>query len=129
FWSVWGDVRTNTAQVFLSALLLPHQAYLMSDAILRTVYRKLISRKKLLEWVTAADAERTARNDLSSMFRFMWQAELLALLAIVVTFIVDRAALPVAAAVGLVWLTAPAIAWWLSRPRPAERKLLNAEDM
>jgi len=129
FWSLWGDVRTNTAQVFLSALLLPHQAYLMTDAILRTIYRKLFSRKKLLEWVTAADAERDSRNDLSSMSRFMWPAELLALLGIVLTLIVHRAALPLATGFGLVWLTAPLVAWWVSRPRPAERKLLNAEDM
>ncbi len=128
FWSVWGDVRTNTAQVFLSALLLPHQAYLMSDAILRTIYRKLISRKKLLEWVTAADAERSARNDLSSMLRFMWPAELLTLLVVALTLIVHPAALPVAGAVGLTWITAPLIAWWLSKPRRKERKLLNAED-
>jgi cyclic beta-1,2-glucan synthetase len=81
FWSVWGDVRTNTAQVALSIVLLPHQAYLMTDAIIRTIYRKLISRKKLLEWVTAADAERAARHDLAAFFRFMLPAELLALLA------------------------------------------------
>ncbi|HEX3281941.1 MAG TPA: hypothetical protein VHR36_11980, partial [Pyrinomonadaceae bacterium] len=128
FWSLWGDLRTNTAQVFLSVLLLPHQAYLMVDAILRTVYRKLISRKKLLEWVTAADAERTARNNLNSIFRFMWPAELLSVLAILLTFIVHRDALPVAAAVGFVWLTSPVIAWWVSTPRAAERKLLNPED-
>ena len=41
FWSVWGDVRTNTAQVALSLVFLPHQAYLMCDAIVRTIYRKL----------------------------------------------------------------------------------------
>ena len=62
FWSVWGDVTTNTTQVILSIVFLPHQAYLMTDAIVRTIYRKLVSRKKLLEWVTAADAERSARN-------------------------------------------------------------------
>ncbi|MGI8836691.1 MAG: GH36-type glycosyl hydrolase domain-containing protein [Pyrinomonadaceae bacterium] len=128
FWSVWGDVRTNTAQVFLSALLLPHQAYLMTDAILHTVYRKLISRKKLLEWVTAADAERTARNDLSSMFRFMWPAELLTVLAVVLTFVLQPAALPIAGAVALVWITSPLIAFWVSKPRPHEHKLLSAED-
>ena len=86
FWSVWGDVRTNTAQVALSIVLLPHQAYLMTDAIVRTIYRKLISRKKLLEWVTAADAERAARHDLAAVIRFMWPAELLALLAVALTF-------------------------------------------
>ncbi len=79
FWSVWGDVTTNTAQVALSLIFLPHQAYLMTDAIVRTVYRKLISRKKLLEWVTAADAEKDARRDLAAFFRFMLPAELLTL--------------------------------------------------
>lgn len=128
FWSVWGDVRTNTAQVVLSVLLLPHQAYLMTDAILRTIYRKVISRKKLLEWVTAADAERTARNDLSSMFRFMWPAELLVLVVVALTMMVHRAALPVAGALGLAWITAPLIAWWVSKPRPLERKLLSDAD-
>jgi len=48
FWSVWGDVRTNTAQVALSVVFLPHQAYLMTDAIVRTIYRKLVSRRSCL---------------------------------------------------------------------------------
>ena len=26
FWSVWGDVRTNTAQVAFAIVFLPHQA-------------------------------------------------------------------------------------------------------
>ena len=81
FWSVWGDIRTNTAQVALSFILLPHQAYLMLDAIVRTLYRKLISRRKLLEWVTAAQAESSARHDLPSFLWFMLPAELLTLAA------------------------------------------------
>ncbi|MGH9906868.1 MAG: GH36-type glycosyl hydrolase domain-containing protein, partial [Pyrinomonadaceae bacterium] len=53
FWSVWFDLRTNTAQVAVSLVFLTHQAYLMLDAIIRTIFRKVISRKKLLEWITA----------------------------------------------------------------------------
>ena len=49
--------KTIPGLVFaLSALLLPHQAYLMLDAIVRTIFRKVFSRKKLLEWVTAQHA-------------------------------------------------------------------------
>src|SRR6185295_19721092 len=104
FWSVWGDVRTNTAQVFLSALLLPHQAYLMADAIVRTVYRKLISRKKLLEWVTAAEAERKARHDLAAFFRFMLPAEFLALLAVALTLVLKPASLTVMSGFVAAWI-------------------------
>ncbi|HKG79582.1 MAG TPA: hypothetical protein VKA78_09185, partial [Pyrinomonadaceae bacterium] len=34
FWSLWGDFRTNAAQIALSFLFLPHQAWLMCDAII-----------------------------------------------------------------------------------------------
>ncbi|HET6853243.1 MAG TPA: hypothetical protein VFH46_13140, partial [Pyrinomonadaceae bacterium] len=71
FYSLWGDFRTNTAQIALSFVFLPHQTWLMCDAIVRSLYRQLISRKKLLEWVTAAEAERSTQNDLGSFVSFM----------------------------------------------------------
>ncbi|MEJ7708439.1 MAG: hypothetical protein WKF84_00905 [Pyrinomonadaceae bacterium] len=58
FWSVWGDVRTNTAQVGLTVSFLAHQAALMVDAIARTFYRKFISHKHLLECHGGAGRER-----------------------------------------------------------------------
>ena len=129
FWSVWGDVRTNTAQVALSLILLPHQAYLMSDAIGRTIYRKLISRKKLLEWVTAADAEKSGRHDLVAFFWFMLPAELLALEALALTWTFRSAALPVAGTFVALWIIAPAVAYWVSTARVTERKILSPDDV
>lgn len=128
FWSVWGDLGTNTAQVALSLVLLPHQAYLMSDAIARTVYRKLFSRKKLLEWVTAADVERSGKHDLRAFFWFMLPAELLALEAGALTLTTRPAALPAMATFVTVWLIAPLVAYWVSQPLHTERAALNAED-
>ncbi|HEY8187972.1 MAG TPA: glucoamylase family protein [Pyrinomonadaceae bacterium] len=129
FWSVWGDVRTNTTQVALSIVFLPHQAYLMADAIVRTIYRKLISRKKLLEWVTAADAERTARRDLAAFFAFMLPAELLALLAIALTLLVRPASSRVMSVFVVAWILSPFVAYWISTVRPPERKLLNFNEI
>ena len=74
FWTVWGDIRTNTFQIILTFLFLPHQAYLMADAIVRTLYRKLISHKNLLEWVSAAEAERSARQDFGGFLFYMMPA-------------------------------------------------------
>src|SRR5687768_201658 len=103
FWSVWGDVRTNTAQFALSVLLLPHQAYLMLDAIVRTIFRKVFSRKKLLEWVTAADAERTAVQELPGFVLFMWPAEFLAAVALIASAILKPSALPVVFVFAVAW--------------------------
>ena len=40
---------------------LAHQAWLMADAIGRTLYRLVVSRRNLLEWVTAAQAQLSSR--------------------------------------------------------------------
>src|SRR5215213_2822196 len=128
FWSRWGDFRTNTAQIALSFVFLPHQAWLMCDAIVRAVYRQLISRKKLLEWVSAAEAERSLRNNLQSFVSFMLPALILTLIAIVLTFSFKPRALPVMGTLFLIWILSPLVAYLVSKPRPAERKLLNEED-
>lgn len=128
FWSVFGDFRTNAAQIALSFVFLPHQAWLMCDAIVRAVYRQLISRRKLLEWVSAAEAERSARNDLGSFITFMLPSLVLTAIALGLTLTLKPRALIVMGPLAVIWLLSPFIAFWVSRPRTKERKLLSAED-
>ena len=64
----------SRAGVFTDRLLttfLAHQAWLMIDAIGRTLFRLFVSHRKLLEWVTAAQAQSAARSDLRSLYRRM----------------------------------------------------------
>jgi cyclic beta-1,2-glucan synthetase len=128
FWSVWGDVRTNTAQVALTISFLAHQSYLMIDAIARTIYRKLISHKKLLEWVTAAQAERASKHDRKAYLRFMWAAELLC--GLTLAFILQQrpASLLVALPFLLAWSLSPLVAHWVSRHKAVEAQVLTAKD-
>src|SRR5256885_2281213 len=87
-----GPAAAGRLPVGLVIGFLAHQACLMSDAIVRTVYRKLISHKHLLEWVTAAKAEQAGKHDPRAFFRFMWPAEAIAAAGLIaVTLIRDRA--------------------------------------
>jgi cyclic beta-1,2-glucan synthetase len=54
---VWDDFGVNSKQVALTLVFLPHQAWLMGDAIARVAYRKLISGKRLLEWAPSDQTE------------------------------------------------------------------------
>src|SRR2546428_2789285 len=110
-------------------MFLPHQAYLMTDAVVRTIYRKLISKKMLLEWVTAADAEKASRNDLSAFIWFMLPAELLALLSLALTLSLKPMSFEVTTAFVTVWVLSPFAAYTLSKIRRLERKLIRAEDV
>jgi hypothetical protein len=71
------NVIASARQSLMSATLLPHQAWLMADAVLRTSWRLLVSRKRMLEWMTAdrlAGLERTPLH----VLRTMWTAPALA---------------------------------------------------
>ena len=127
-WSMWSEFRTNTAQIALSFVFIPYQAYMMADAIVRTLYRQLISRKKSLEWVSAAEAERSVRYDLNSFLLLMLPAEILALVALGLTVGLKPAAIPLIAVLAAVWIASPLIALWASKPRPQVRAVLSAED-
>jgi cyclic beta-1,2-glucan synthetase len=128
FWSVWGDVQTNTAQVAVTITFLAHQSYLMADAIARTVYRKLVSRKHLLEWVTAAQAESASKHDRKAYLRFMWMAEALAGATLALILWLRPEALTVAAPFLFAWALSPLIAHWISRRHIVKEQTLSAKD-
>jgi cyclic beta-1,2-glucan synthetase len=128
FWSVWGDFRTNTAQIALSFVFLPHQTWLMCDAIIRSLYRQLVSRKNLLEWVSAAETEKSTRNDLAACVKLMLPSSVLTLVALGLTFSFKPTALPVMGVLFIIWILSPLIAFWVSKPRSFERRTLSAED-
>ncbi|HEX6185049.1 MAG TPA: glucoamylase family protein [Pyrinomonadaceae bacterium] len=128
FWSVWGDARTNTAQVALMLSFLAHQAYLMCDAVARTLYRKLVSKRHLLEWTTAAQAEAGSAPTLAAAFRFMWPVGLILFAAAALVFALRPDALAAAALFLLAWAASPFVAYWVSRGTEVGREELAAPD-
>jgi cyclic beta-1,2-glucan synthetase len=129
FWSVWGDMRTNTAQLALEVVFLAHQAWLMADAIGRTVYRKLISSRHLLEWQTAAHAEKSSRHDIPAFLRFMWPAQVITFVAAALVIFARARALPLAIPFLLAWALSPVIAFYVSRRRVEDAQELPAKDV
>ncbi|HKR11781.1 MAG TPA: glucoamylase family protein [Pyrinomonadaceae bacterium] len=129
FWTLWGDFRTNTLQIALSFVFVAHQAYLMCDAIIRTMYRKVISRKRMLEWVSSADTERSTKDDFNSFLRFMLPAEILTLIALGLTLALRPDALPVIGVLSAIWLLSPFVAYIVSKPRVDQQETLSPVDV
>ena len=89
----------------------------MTDAVIRTLFRVYVTRRNLLEWVTAAQAKSGVTLTLGSIYRWMSGAVALAVAAGVLVAWVRPQALPVAAPFLLLWLLSPLVAWWISLPR------------
>ncbi|MBD9481519.1 cyclic beta 1-2 glucan synthetase [Pseudomonas sp. PDM14] len=112
----------------LTLVWLPFEAQFSVDAIARTLWRVLISRRHLLQWAPSREVERSARNDLPGLYRLMWIAPALALLAAAL-LLPSPAVLAVASPLLLLWLACPAIAWWLSRPSARSAFSPSAEEL
>lgn len=106
-------LRLFAWQLLLHLAFLPHQAWVNGDAVLRSLYRVYISRRNLLEWTTAAEAERKGGEDYWRRFAPVLLA-LLGLAALVAALNVS--ALAVYAPLLVLWLLAPALAGRVSRP-------------
>ena len=148
--AVGHDAVTSAKQVGVALTFLPHQAWVSADAIVRTLWRLFVTRRKLLEWQTASQAERAAASAGRTPWREMAAAVAATLLIVAVVALVEllRAAgaapgplgagapsdavpprlwLLAASAAPLVmlWLASPAIAGALGIPARRDRQRLS----
>ena len=105
------------SQHFTRALLplvwLPYETWYSLDAIGRTLWRMLLSKRRLLQWQPSREVERGHGHSLAGQYRSMWIAPALAVLLLA---LLPLPALLSAGPFILMWLASPGIAWWLSRP-------------
>ncbi|HEV7822658.1 MAG TPA: cyclic beta 1-2 glucan synthetase, partial [Burkholderiales bacterium] len=123
------SVARHFAQAVFTLAWLPYEAWFSLDAIVRTNWRMLVSRRRLLEWTPSGSStgERTTR--LAATYRRMWPAPLLA--AAGVAWLATRApaSLHMALPILFLWLAAPAIAWSISRPLPPRASRLGESQV
>jgi cyclic beta-1,2-glucan synthetase len=109
------DLRIDLTQSALVVAFLAHQAWLMGDAITRTLWRLYVSRRHLLEWLSAAQATIGLRLDLLGFYRMMAGGVVLAVLAVLVSLLSRSGTWPLAVPLAALWIVSPAIARWSSR--------------
>lgn len=121
-------ISATAGQSLLNTAFLPHQAWMLLDAVFRTLSRMFISHRRLLEWETAAAAERRLGNNLADFARFMLAAPITAIIVFILIVFVHPTALPAAVPILLLWLFAPVIAHWISQPSVRAEKPLTAAE-
>ena len=123
-------VRALGSGLYLLAQLL-QQALMAVDAIVRALYRLLVSRRHLLQWTTAAAAQAAASVDLRVVARGHASEPVVALVLFGLLLAAGTPYPVFSAALCLLWAASPLTTWWVSRPRPAraDAELPPAERM
>jgi cyclic beta-1,2-glucan synthetase len=119
----FADFFQGLQRTILCLVLLPYQAWLACDAILRALYRLIISKKHLLEWTTAAQAKAAASLNPLIFFREMRGGLILSGLSIFVLAVLNPPGLILGSLFFLTWLVSPFYAYMISRP--FEEKILR----
>ncbi len=108
------DLYGGLAQVAVTLTFLAYQAWLMSDAIIRTLVRLFLTKKNMLEWTTAAQAKYAVDFQLPNMYRRMKGGILLAAAAAIALALGRHQGFIASLPFLIAWAAAPAVARWIS---------------
>ena len=131
--AVGRSTASRFVQVVFTLACLPYEAFFSSDAILRTIWRMLVTHKRLLEWSPSGDLDRNNRNvhigNLAGVCRTMWIAPLMVTAAVLYLAVSRPVALAAAWPVLGLWIASPFIAWWISQPLTRRGARLTADQI
>ncbi len=121
--------KALAVQIGLMLAFAPYQAYLMSNAIVKTLVRVLATKKNLLEWVTAADMELALKNDLPSYYRRMWFSPVYGAIIFVLGLYSGGGFVWPGAAAFILWAFGPGIAYHISQPADLKKDVLESDEL
>ncbi len=109
----WRGAADELVRTAIMIAFLPHQAWLSMDAIVRTIYRRKISRRQLLEWQTAEAAGARPDTHQGTRRHMLVISGLSAILMVVMR---AEGSFARAALFLVLWTASPLILVWLSQP-------------
>ncbi|HEX8639302.1 MAG TPA: glucoamylase family protein, partial [Pyrinomonadaceae bacterium] len=124
------EILLSAERITLTIIFTAHQAVSNLNAAALALYRQTISRRKLLEWTTAAQSENNGKAPTSrEFFKLMWTAEVtVAAILILIWLTGDWLDFLIALPFLLAWTISPVIAYRLSLPAGRGGKPISAAD-
>ena len=111
------EVRRGLVRAAVETSLLLNRSGLCLDAIGRSLFRRFVSHKLLLEWQTAASTYGTAKTQESAFILRLAGGSALSGLTATFLALQGGSALVAASPYLLAWAVAPLVAWWLAGGR------------
>jgi cyclic beta-1,2-glucan synthetase len=122
------DFGHVAALIAANLLFLGHQAGVMIDAVVRTIYRLGVSRRNLLEWTTAAQSESGHRQGVTNNYNLMASSVAAGMMAIAIVAFRENGMWLIALPFAVAWFAAPGLAFWMSRSPKLEDTLASSPE-
>jgi cyclic beta-1,2-glucan synthetase len=123
----WQGAGDELMRALVMVALLPHQAWLSVDAIVRVYYRRWVSKRNLLEWRTADRARAEAHIHRNGTLRQLVMISALSA-PLTIVLLLEGEFAPTAFFV-VCWAVSPLLMYWMDKPsRSLARKKLDSEE-
>lgn len=124
-----GVTNKSIRQALFTLICLPYEAFMSTDAIVRTLWRMYGSGKKLLEWNPSNLAQKKNESP-GKLFATMWFAPVLAVGAFAYLVYTHDFTLRlfIAAPFLFIWMVSPVLVWRLNQPVQPIRKALSTDQ-
>ncbi len=126
--AVLSDLLVGAGHTVVVLTFLAHQAWLMGDAVGRTLVRLFLTRRNLLQWVTAAQAKKHSALSPGYFIQRLFGAEILAFTALVLTALLVPSSLVLAGPFLFLWVASPFVARRISIPPVTRSSEVLPED-
>jgi cyclic beta-1,2-glucan synthetase len=110
----WREISHDLLHASIEVAFLPHQAGLSIDAMSRVWYRRLISRRKLLEWTTAQMAQWETSGHERAFYIHMGLVSVFSVALTAILLWIEPLSLIFAAPYLCLWFISPFVARWLN---------------
>lgn len=108
------DQAYTALRAVLRIIMLPYEAYISLDAIIRTLVRVNFTHRRMLEWQTAAESEKHFKNkNLAYYYRKTWVNTAFGIFYFSMPFCQFCAAI----VLGIAWIFAPAVIYLMDLPK------------
>jgi hypothetical protein len=128
FQSTFKFAGKRIGQAAFTFVCLPYEAYYSIKAIAITLWRILITHKKLLEWNPSQNPTRSKHTNLASFFLQMWFAPAMTAAGYLFLALIRPKILFLAGPILISWLISPFIAWTVSQPFVLLKARLSKEQ-
>jgi cyclic beta-1,2-glucan synthetase len=122
----WQGAADELVRTLVTIAFLPHQAWLAADAIARVHFRLYVSRRKLLQWQTAARAVAESHVHMDATLRRLLIVS--GLSVVLALWMILKHEFAPASGFLVLWVVSPLLMRWLSRPERQSRERVTGDQ-
>lgn len=129
--SAWEAIKASLLEMAFLIAFAPYQAYLSANAAVMSLWRLVLSKKNMLSWTTASEADKMAQKSLWMLYLVMWPCLICsAASAAAAIWSPSVTAKVFGFLFAFVWAAAPLLLHCSSKERkPAEQELTEPQRM